>query len=371
MSCFLNWGDHMNIISVETLIAKFEDFLKNDYYSEFVVGELAGSNVLKYIAQIAASEYGFKNVLFVSGIQDDVYNGHIIGNQAYWASLFDDIDVDGVEPYSIFAPRFYEPKLHYTQEVVKTMIAPFKFMVIYNAHKIPKELLNKLTSAFRGKYALIVDPFDEYGENWSFADTVTDAFDPTTKVIGFARYLYGYDTRRINKKIKNIVSYDMSITKRSVGRIDGRQYVTLDPYLYSDTIERQKQSPLRKNHKIMILSNCMNIKRSTEMPFPHALTYGTILQVTGVMNKQPKFILHASKINMTFTRPLVYEIDPFRTPKDAVLVTPANILSVKDAALHKFRDLVFVTTNTYPSVSIRQQYALLKTGMNVYFATLK
>lgn len=361
----------MNIISVETLITNFESFIKDDNYAGFVVGEMAGCNTLKYIAQIAASEYGFKNILFVSGIQDDIYNGKKLSNHVYWASLFDDFSIDGVVPYDIYKPRICNQPFQYTQNVVQPMIAPFKFMVIHDAHKIPKEYLNKLVTAFRGKHVLIVDPFDEGGLEWSYADTVTEAYDSVSRVIGFARYLYGFDTRNVNKKAKNIVSYDMKISKRTVGKIDERQYVTLDPYLHANTIDRLKQTALRRNFKIMILSNMMNIRHNLEMPFPHALTYGTILQVTGVMNKQPKFILHASKINMTFTCPFVYEIDPFRTPRNAMLITPANILGIGDAVRHKFKDLVVVTTNEYPSLSVRQQYALLKTGMNVYFTSLK
>ena len=371
MSILLNWGIDMNTISVETLINNFESFLRDDRYAGFVVGEMVGSNVLKYIAQIATAEYGFDHILFVSGIQDDVYNGKIIRNHVYWASLFDDFSVDGVEPYNIYKPKICNQPFMYTQELVYPMIAPFKFMVIHDAHKIPREFLNKLTSAFRGKHVLIVDPFDEGGLEWSYAETVTEAYDPVSRVIGFARYLYGIDTRNINKKSRNNVVYDVRISRRTVGKLDERQYVTLDPYLYAATIQRQKDVALRKNHKIMILSNMMNLKHDSNATVPHALTYGTILQVTGVMNKQPKFKLYASRINMTFTCPLVYEIDPLRTPRSAILVAPANILSVSDAIKHKFKDLVFVTTNEYPSISVRQQYALMKTGLNVTFATLK
>lgn len=362
---------YMNTISVETLITNFESFLKNDRDACFVVGEMVGCNVLKYIAQIAASEYGFANILFVSGIQDDVYNGRTLKNHIYWGSLFDDFSVDGVVPYDVFKPRIRNPSFTYTQNVVTPYIAPFKFMVIHDAHKIPRQFLDKLTSSFRGKFVLIVDPFDIGGLEWSYAETVTEAYDSVSKVIGFARYLYGVETRNVNKKSRNKVVYDVRISRRSVGRLDESQYVTLDPYLYAATIEKQKQISLRKNHKIMILSNMMNLKHDPDSDVPHALTYGTILQVTGIMNKQPKFRLYASKVNMTFTCPLVYEIDPFRTPRNAILITPANILALDDAVRHKFKDLVFVTTKEFPSVSIRQQYSLLRSGSNVYFATLK
>jgi hypothetical protein len=99
--------------------------------------------------------------------------------------------------------------------------------------------------------------------------------------------------------------------------------------------------------------------------------FGTLLNIDGVMNKQPRFRLYASKVYMTFTCPLVYEIDKFRTPSNAIQIAPANILGLSDAVKHRYRHIIFVTTTICPNISTRDQYALLKLGQNVTFATTK
>lgn len=361
----------MRTIEIHEIQNLIETFLRNDSQGIFAIGEMVGCNLLRHISEAVVPFIDFEHILFVSGIQDDVYNGKQFRNHVFWGSLFDDITVDGLTSYNPFRPKVQNPDPEYWKSVTTYMLAPFHLMIIHDAHKIPKVYLDSLIQSFGRKTILIVDPFDHDGEEWNHIDTCVDSFETVSKSIGFARYLYGVDTRSIQKRAKDTCEYSVNIARRSIGKIGDHQFVTLDPYLYQQITDRQKASPMRKGQKIMIVSNKMNLRRNMESGIPHALTYGTLLNIDGVMNKQPRFRLYASKVYMTFTCPLVYEIDKFRTPSNAIQIAPANILGLSDAVKHRYRHIIFVTTTICPNISTRDQYALLKLGQNVTFATTK
>ena len=112
----------------------------------------------------------------------------------------------------------------------------------------------------------------------------------------------------------------------------------------------------------------MNLHYDSESIIPHALTYGTLLHIIGIQAGVPRFRIYASKVFLTM--PVAYNID-FRTPKNVIQVAPANILTLDDAIRHRHRSIVFVTTPSCPSMSVRDQYALMKMGQNVTIATMK
>lgn len=358
----------MRTIELQDLNDRIDDFLRNDNQSVFAIGELIGCNLLRYVSEAVLHDFKFEQILFVSGIQDDVYNGKIFRNHVYWASLFDDIAIDGVIEYDPFKPKIQNPDPEYWKTLSKYMLGPFHVMIIHNAHKIPRPYLNTLVNEFKGKTIMIVDPFDRGGEDWSYVETCVDTFDRVSKVVAFARFLYGYDTRSINKKLRDSITYDTPISRRSIGKLDDKQYVTVDPFLYDTITEKQLRVSFRKNQKIMIVSDKINLRHDSEFVIPHALTYGTLLNIIGVQANTPRFRIYASKVCLTV--PIAYNID-FRTPKNVIRVAPANILTLDDAIRHRHRNIVFVTTPTCPSMSLRDQYSLMKIGQNITFATMK
>ena len=358
----------MKTIELHELINMVDSFMRNDSATTFVVGEMVGCNLLRHISEIVASAIGFQKILFISGIQDDVYNGKIYRNHVYWASLFDDIIIDGLVEYDPFRPRVQNPDPEYWKSISRFMLAPFHYMIIHDAHKIPKPYLDSLVQSFHGKTILIVDPFERDGVEWNYVDTCVDTFEKLSPVDGFARFLYGVDTRSINKRSKDNLVYDVSLSKRSIGKIDDKQYITSDPYLYATITEKQREVPFRKNQKVMVTSEKINL-RHDDNPIPHALTNGTLLNIAGTQNGLPKTRIYASKVFLNV--PMSYHIDRFRTPKNVLPVVPANILSIDQALKHRYRHIVFVTTSIYPSISIRDQYSILKMGQNVTFATSK
>lgn len=359
----------MQTLELSEITNRLDAFVHDDRFSSFIIGEMVGCNLLRQISELLVSYVPFNRILFVSGIQDDVYAGTLFDNHVFWGSLFDDNVVDGLVAYNGFLPKAQNPNFEYSKILRTYAISQYQFMVIHQAHKIPRKFLDTLTNSFVGKTILIVDPFDHDGENWSMYGTCVDTFERLSPVDEYARYLYGIDTRAVNRKSHDSITYGDTISLRSVGKVDDKQYVTLDPFLYDAVTRRQMNSPFRKRQKLIVVSDKMNLRAIGDTIVPHAFTNGTLLHIDGVRDKQPIVRIHASKVYAIL--PMAYEIDPFRTPSNVIHVMPANIIPLDVALQHRFTHVVFVTTPDYPSISIRDQYALMKISQNITFVSTK
>lgn len=367
----------MDIISKENLIQQIEEFMSNDYaYKPLILGQLTGANVLGHIIDTMTQFYEVKDVLFIQGIQDDMYSiGTLMKNNLFYGSLFERIPLDGMIPYNEFKPKFANEDIQYGEMIMMNIISSYKLIVINNAHLIPDKYLKYILTVLEVsscKIIMIVDPFDIDGEQYSMYPVCVDAWDKLPINIAYARFLCGFESISINKKAKNAIKYNEKISKRSVGKMDLNQYITNDVNLCCEVHERQYASKFRKNQKVYVVDQGRCIY-DNENHLHHSIRTGTLLRL-GTVNETIDPIykvarLHMSKVNLPI--PMVYEKEPYMTPEHCILVVPANILHISFAALHRFRNAVMVTTSDRPALTIREQYAILRRCDNIMFANVK
>ena len=359
----------MNIIEIHNLIENLEVFFSDDSKPIFRIGEIVGSNLLRYVIEAATTRFDIHKILFIEGIQDDMYNGKLLPNHLFWGSIFTDIMIDGIIPYDIYKPRIQNPDIEYSKQLMTLLIAPFDCIIINQAHMIPSAFLDTITNTFGGKIVLIVDPFDFNGIWWFNTTTCVDSFDKLPRNIAYARYLHGIDTRVINKHSKLSIEYGINIAKRSIGRIDEKQYVMKDPDLRMLIQNKQRNVNFRKNQKVLVTDNRMTIKNDTKNGVTHALCKGALLHIERASNVYQNIRLHGSTFQTIISMSYVY--DRFRTPSNFIQVEPANIISIPDAMNHRFRHIVYVATSDYPDLSITEQYAMIKRCQSFSIANTK
>ena len=367
----------MNTITIEIydLINSLQEFFDGNN-NVFDIGEMIGCNTLRFVFNEVIDRYTFNNILFVSGIQDEIYSGNNKPNHIYWKTLFNDY-----HRYSIiyhkqnpFHTCLKDNRRYESYPVINTrLLNKYSCMIINQAQMIPHDNLDILTNAFSKKIVRIFDPFDVFGADYDIPIRCTDTFEKLSKKDGFARYLYGVDTRYIDKSIKNFVNYNVKVTKRGVGKYDNNQYITNDPELYSITQERQKLQRFRRNQKLIIDDNRYIKLHDVDYPNDHIISDGTLLHVIGCdnhpINPSIKARIHTSTAEIILHT--AYDVDPFKSPDNVLRVYPGNILDIRTASKHRFKHIVYVTTKDYPSLSIREQYTLMKISDNITIANLK
>lgn len=360
-----------NFIEIYQLINYLEDFFSKGYKKILDVGEIVGCNLLRYAAEQAASFCGFKNTLFVSGIQDFVYSGNERSNSVYWKNLLVEFTTTSVlNQDTIFNPVLGGRKVDHVYRPNKTILSKYKVMIINQAQYIPYEYLNDICDAFKGYIIRIFDPFDSYCENQMISTICVDTFENLPMTIGYARSLYGVETRSVNKKSKGSVVYEATISRRSIGKIDQNQYVTNDKDLYLSTIGKQENSPFRKGQKLLVRNERILFENCNEYSFMQCISRGTLLHIIqGGRGSTVRCRIHASKAVLDIDA--AYKIKPFVTPKYFVQVIPGNVMTVKDAALHYHDKIVYVHSREFPQLSIRDQYTLIKVAQSVVFAETK
>ena len=197
-----------------------------------------------------------------------------------------------------------------------------------------------------------------------------DTFERLPVNLGFARSLFGVETRVVNKRARGSVSFT-NISRRSIGKIDNNQYVTNDPWIWEEARNKQEDTQFRRHQKLMVSTKRFLFRNDVNYSTRVFIGDGCLLHiVTGTSNGEDmRCRVHASKA--IFPLDVSYNINKFTTPSHVIRVEPANVLNVHDAALHYFDKLVCVTTKDSPGFSIREQYTMIKISQNIIFAETK
>lgn len=358
-------------LEIYEFITMLDEFFEREAEPIFDIGEMVGCNLLRYVADAAVKYVQFNNILFVSGTPDAAYASER-KNFVYWKWLFTDFIVDN--PHDTFdplsQPTFKYNKSEYVQKLIPMTLKNYSIIIINQAQLIPRLFLDIIAESFSGQIVRIYDPFDLMGQEYDVPLRCVDTFESLPATIGYARSLYGIDTRNINKRAKNTISIG-SIRKRSIGKIDDNQYVTDDFHVLDDAIDKQKAVPFRKNQKIFITDNKFNIVRDSKYEHVHSLGYGTLLHILqGSIDGSIRCRIHSSKAE--FDLSLAYEFKPFITPSNTIIVSPANVITPGPVLNeHYFKQIVYVTTSDNPLISIRTQYTLIKQSQNLIIAKTK
>lgn len=368
----------MEIISASTLQTELFNFIDSSD-NRYFINSIVGTPVLNIIIDAIKTRFNINRILFVNGIQDDKYLiDELYENNIYYAELFETRVIPGINEYDEFKPGFANDEMDSCNVLRVQFINDYDIMIILNAHMIEDEYISTILNTYSGKIICVADPFDIYGEAWSLYPTL---LEPVTKLpnnITYARFLYGLDSYGVDKKNKGIVKYNVRLNRRTVGKIDSNQYITNDWNFLNEINEKQYNAKLKRNYKL-ILINTMNSYSEHEVirefydpennKIRHSIKNGSLLKVVAANDTNAKVKLHQTNIVLPIK--YAYRKIKFLTPSDVLLVRPANILYVTEACKHRFKSAVVVTTPENPTLTIRQQYTLLKMCDNIIFAYVK
>lgn len=350
-----------NIIEISQMIDLLEDFFSNNdnhnRSNNIVVGGMTGSFLFKHAIEAATTSSPFEKILVVEGCQD--YIGLInnpMNNVVYYADLFMDVLCDSITPYDPFKPMILNPRPSYHKQINLNRIQNYDCIIIEDGHLIPNEFINAIVQNYFGKICIIVDPFDIGGEFYAGVPTITDSLHKLSPIIAMARSTYDVDTRAIDKSIKGSVT-EAKISKRSIGKIDDKQYVSNDPYLIDMVRHKQLQSGFRRNQKLLVTSEKINTSID-DTRVGHSLTNNSMcVIVSPTARPLMKLRIYSSKI--IYSGDVSYLNNP---PDNMIRVKPANILTLDESAHHRYKTSVLVGNDP---ISQRQKYSILKNSNNV------
>lgn len=347
----------MNICEIHEMIELLEDFYNKPLQRTIVVGGIAGSFIFKHAIDAALTVYPFEKTLVVEGCQDYIGIAKCqMHNFVYYADLFTDVLFDPLQPYDPFKPVMFNPKPSYGKRLNMMMIEKYDLIIINDAHLIPRVYIDSIVKNYYGKVCIIVDPFDINGEMYTGCPTITDSLNKLSPMIGLARETYNVDTRAIDRTVKGSIT-ESKISKRSIGKIDDKQYVTNDEYLLDLVRHKQLQSVFRKNQKLFVTSERIN-SNIEEGQRGQALTKNSMCVIVSASSK-PLMKLRLFNSKMFCYGDVSYLDNP---PENVIQVKPANILTLEESAYHRYNSTVLICNDP---ITQRQKYSILKNSNNI------
>lgn len=352
-------GGEIVEVTISQMIDLVEDFVdESEWYGRktLTVGGIIGTSIFKNVINAVIKTKSFEKILVIEGCND--YIGLLrnpIPNYVYYMELIRSIEVPNINHIINPSERnLIEPSPGYQYQITDTIFKHYQILILNNAHYIPAKFRDAFKSIFCGKVIEIVDPFDIYGTEFMNVPTLIDSLSRQTANIAFARSLYHYDTRSIDRKVKSNFT-KIKMQRRSIGMIDDKQYVSNDPSVVEYIRDKQLRAQFRKSQKFIVKQqSCMLITDQDEQP--HVIGQDMMFSIMVASKPLMKIRIHSSKTT-AFTSLSYYE------PTTAIHVEPANILAVNEYALHRFNNVV-VVLGAEP-ITTREWYTFLKSGVNI------
>lgn len=354
----------MSVIEINEMIDLLEEFFNNSNDSDMeIVGGIAGSPIFKIVTDAALTRYKFERILIVTGCQDYVGITKDVLNYVFYADLFMDVMCDPITPYDPFKPSILNPKPEYHCRLKMSLLNNYDCIIIDQAQLIPSEYVNMITRSYFGKKCYIVDQYDICGVEWtSIGDvpTITDSLEKLSPMIAMARATYNIDTRAVDRSIKGGIT-ETKISKRSIGKIGGiddKHYISDDPELIDIVRQKQSHSQLRRNHKLLVVSNRIH-SNINEGLRSSSVTKNSLLSVVSA-NASPLMRLRIYLSDTIYSGEVTY-LDP-QSPH-LIKVVPANILSITESAHHRYKTAVLICRGH--NLSRMERYSIIKNSNNL------
>lgn len=348
------------VIEINEMIDVLDDFCRNDKHS-IVVGGIAGTEIERYTLESVTGVTSWDKVLVLQCCQD--YMGLMkeqLPNVIFYGDLFYDEMVDPLIPHDPWRPTIFNMDAEYVTKIRADRIANYEFIVVLNAHLIYEDRWREMIEDnFSGKIIYIVDPIE--GRVSTSVPTITDTLMKVSPMIALARAAVQIDTRSVDRKAPGTLNEVNKMSKRSIGKIDDKQYVANDHQLLFEIREKQTQSSVRKNQKVLIgldqpiISNTNSNGLITLIP-------GSMLVVKNP-NSRPLMTHRVYNSKTEFYMDISYLPDVL-LPKSTVPVVAANIITTNEMKLHRFNHTVMCMGDDsylYPA----DKYILFKNSNNV------
>lgn len=348
------------VIEINEMIDVLDDFCRNDKHS-IVVGGIAGTEIERYTLESVTGVTSWDKVLVLQCCQD--YMGLMkepLPNVMFYGDLFYDEMVDPLIPRDPWRPEIFNSAAEYVTKIRSDRIANYEFIVVLNAHLICNGRWREMIEDnFSGKIIYIVDPIEEHVS--TSVPTITDTLMKVSPMIALARASIHIDTRSVDRKVPGTLNEVNKMSKRSIGKLDDKQYVTNDIRLLYEIREKQEQSSIRKNQKVLfgfdrpIISNANSNGLVTLIP-------GSMLVVKNP-NSRPLMTHRVYNSKTEIFMDISYLPDAL-LPKSTTQVIAANIITINDMKHHRFNHTVMCMRDD-SRLAPYEKYILFKNSNNV------
>lgn len=347
------------VIEINEMIDVLDDFCRNDKHS-IVVGGIAGTEIERYTLESVTGVTSWDKTLVLQCCQD--YMGLMkeqLPNVIFYGDLFYDEMVNPLIPRNPWIPDIFDMDAEYVTKIRADRIANYEFIVVLNAHLIRNDRWRKMIEDnFSGKIIYIVDPIEERVS--SSVPTITDTLMKVSPMIALARAAVQVDTRSVDRKVTGTLNEVSKMSRRSIGKLDDKQYVTNDFQLLYEIREKQEQSSIRKNQKVLInhgliISNMNSNGLITLIP-------GSMLVVKNP-NSRPLMTHRVYNSKTEFYMDISYLPDAL-LPKSTIQVVAANIITIDEMKPHRFNHVVMCMRDKLHLAPF-EKYILFKNSNNV------
>ena len=348
------------------MIDLIDDFYAGDN-KEMMVGGIAGTEINQFVIDGATKNTKFNKVLFVQGCQD--YIGLMktpVPNVKHWTDLFVEEIIPPLVPFDPWRPRCLQEAPAFANRLNESLLSAYESMVIFDAHLIPYNVRQLISSSFRGQIVSIVDPVEDMpNRTENNMPIIIDTLRKVSPIIAMARHAVGVDTRAIDRKVRGSVVQTSKMNKRTIGKIDDKQYVTNDYELLGEVTKRQLEMPFRKNQKVIVQEDLIDMMNENGVRKASLGAESMLIIENATAKPLMKLRLYNSKI--TYFADIQYDTFENRIPealrqRGKISVRPGNIIHVHNVRYHRFNHTVLVLSYDLPAWL---RYSVLKNSNNV------
>lgn len=358
----------MKIIEINEMIDLMSRFMKDSASRNLIVGGLVGSHPLSHALEVATETFDFEDILILEGCPDFCYvNKPFVKNYIPYYYALTNIYTGSINNDIPFGGYLLHKRICTKLVVNEPFIRKFKFVIINNAHLIDLVYLDAIVKAGSWKCITIVDPFDVGGEHFLYAATIVDTLEKQSPVIGFARKLYGYNTY-IDKKIPGDIKAG-KITRRGVGKIDGRMHVCDDIDIVNEANQLQIKRPFKRGQRLFVTDNILE-EVMDDSKERHIIAKNSMLVIERAIsgNSIPNYlrIYHSRNVFRGFVR--YYTSGSIGANAYDLVVKPANVLHINDSIYHRYMNTVVSQSK---GLSKRELYSITKNSVNMILCDVK
>jgi hypothetical protein len=361
----------MNIIELNEMIDLINRFFHETSHKMLMIGEMVGSHPLSHVVDAATEIVRFDEILILEGCADYCYiPKKPIFNYLPYPQIFTDQFLPNVEAYDPFQPHLWEPNQPIVKSINQEFLRRFQIVIVNNAHLIDPWILDQIAKMCKWKCIFIGDPFDIGGEPFMKMPTLVACLEKQSPIIGMARKLYGISTYAIDKKAPGNVT-NGKVTRKGLGKLDGRIYVSNDAELVQLVQDQQRKQPFRKGQRFFVTDDRIHLIMDEQTKNIQHITKNALL-IMGRMNSNSylpqSYQIHHSKQTIRFD--IQYDhVTHFPNEWDyRMRVKPANMLTLEDAKHHRYFNTIFVCHGDF---SKRELYSVMKNSVNLTICSIK
>lgn len=353
------------VVEINEMIDFLDDFFKSGHH-ETVVGGIAGTQIEKFVVDATQGVTEFSRILFINGCQD--YIGLMkkqLPNVLFWGDLFIEQIVDPLIPRNPWIPEIYNTKPEFIKKIDSERLSHYDVMVVFNSHLIWRDYISQISENFSGKIVYVCDPCEPMGGStmWDIGlndiPVVVDTLEKVSPMIAMARASLGYESRAIDRKVRGTLTEINKLNRRSIGKIDDKQYVTNDYDLYGEIRKKQLDSPFRKNQKVIVNDDIIDVM--IEGGLRKASLVKNSMLVIQNATTSPLMKLRLYNSNITYSADVTYK-NGVMIPRGMISVSPANILMAHNICHHRYNHIVLILDEKLP---LHSKYSILKNSNNV------